>query len=78
MIKRKPARHRTPRVVYEAAAQRASGKCELCGQLPDWRGLQMHHVNKKGMGGTNDPERLNKVMALCGKCHSSQHGITEK
>ncbi len=71
---------KTPKAVLELAAQRANGKCEICGDPPDWRGLAPHHKKHKGMGGSNNPaiHSLDNLIFLCAKCHSAQHGITEK
>lgn len=56
---------------------RSNGYCENCGRLPDWRGLSLHHIRPKKMGGTNHEYTLDEVELLCGNCHSSQHNIRE-
>jgi 5-methylcytosine-specific restriction endonuclease McrA len=50
------------------------GKCELCGNAPDWRGLQKHHKIFRSHNGSDD---RNNIEFLCGKCHSLRHGINE-
>jgi hypothetical protein len=57
--------------------ERCRGICERCGQLPDFRGLAVHHVGGKGMGGTTRKFYDNDYQLLCGKCHSREHGIKE-
>jgi 5-methylcytosine-specific restriction endonuclease McrA len=55
----------------------AAGVCQQCGQLPDWRGLQTHHIRHKGMGGTKHVYGKDELIRLCGKCHDSEHGIKD-
>lgn len=59
----------------EGLQNRSQGHCEICGRLPDWRGLSLHHQTFLSQGGEDSED--NGVMA-CGRCHSEQHGITEK
>lgn len=56
---------------------RAGGKCEDCGSTGDFRGLAIHHVNHKGMGGSKRLDHSDNLKLLCGKCHSKAHGIKE-
>lgn len=49
-------------------------RCEICNEMPDWRGLSRHHIKKRSQGGDNNKEN---ILWLCGKCHSKQHGIEE-
>lgn len=42
-----------------------SGKCEMCGEVPD-RELDVHHIIPVATGGTNEDWNL---MALCRSCH---------
>ena len=52
----------------------SDGKCENCGQLPDWRGLSKHHIVKRSACGSDDRSNL---IWLCGKCHAKEEGIEE-
>lgn len=65
-------------VMREVVLQRANGLCERCGQAPDWRGLSIHHTKHKGMGGTIHLYLSDEMEAICGKCHSEEHGVQEK
>ena len=49
--------------------------CEDCGKAPDFRGLVLHHMTKRSQGGDESDGNLKW---LCGKCHSAEHGITER
>jgi hypothetical protein len=50
------------------------GRCENCGQLPDFRGLQKHHkLFRSHLGRDNK----SNIEWLCGKCHHARHGIYE-
>jgi len=82
-IKRKPKRHvnLTPEVIAEVN-QRADetagyGKCERCGNYPDFRGTCMAE-KKKGMGGTTYVMTAKDVQRCCYPCHViNDHGIKE-
>lgn len=50
------------------------GLCELCGKPPDFRGLRPHEKKFRSRGGKLSMENSKMV---CGKCHSSEHGIKE-
>jgi len=54
---------------------RARGRCEKCGNLPDWRGLSKHEIKSRAQGG--DPLDPDNCEMLCGGCHSLEHGIEE-
>ncbi len=41
--------------------------------VPDWRGLQRHHVVFRSQGGKNG-----KTTYLCAKCHDFAHGIVDR
>jgi 5-methylcytosine-specific restriction endonuclease McrA len=58
----------------EKLLERSDGHCECCGELPDWRGLSVHHKIYRSQGGKSD---LDNCEMLCGKCHSARHGINE-
>ena len=49
-------------------------RCHACGDLPDFRGLSVHHIKKRSQGGGHEESNL-KI--LCGKCHSKEHGVNE-
>jgi len=51
-----------------------NGRCQECGNLPDFRGLSKHHKEFRSRGGSDDIENL---IWLCGKCHSRKEGIKE-
>jgi hypothetical protein len=72
-------KNQTPKAVYQEVQARAQGRCEACKKAPDWRGLMMHHKKHRGMGGTRDPEvhSVSNIVAICGRCHSLEHGIKE-
>ena len=55
---------------------RCGGLCEMCGNLPDFRGLSKHEKIKRSQGG--DPTNRDNCLMLCGKCHSGCHGILER
>jgi len=55
---------------------RCKGLCEICGKLPDWRGLSKHEKVFRSHGG--DPLDPNNCVMVCGSCHSRKHGILEK
>ena len=82
-IKRKPKRHvnLTPEVIAEVN-QRADeavgyGKCERCGNYPDFRGLAMCEPLKQ-MGGTTKIFEAKEVQRCCYPCHLiKDHGIKE-
>jgi len=39
--------------------------CEICNS----KAVDIHHIEARGMGGTNQPEDINNLMALCRECH---------
>ncbi len=49
----------------------ADGKCEICHEFPDWRGLQKHH--KKFRSGGGDDKRSNLVWC-CYPCANGPLG----
>ena len=52
--------------------------CVDCGGFGDWRGLAIHHIKHKKMGGNKNLDTLTNLVLLCGECHSARHGIVEK
>ena len=57
--------------------ERSGGVCENCGGKGDFRGLQIHHIKHKQMGGSKLLDTIENLELLCGKCHSERHGIRE-
>ncbi len=55
-----------------AMAPPADGKCQICGNKPDWRGLARCHKKRRSDG--RDDRRSNIVWA-CGPCHFSDNPI---
>lgn len=55
-------------------AEQGNGLCSICGQLPDFRGLQMHHFKHLSQGGITDESNCKLI---CARCHDKQHGIKE-
>ena len=39
--------------------------CELCGG----RMVDIHHIHSRGMGGSNDKDKIENLMGLCRTCH---------
>lgn len=67
-----------PKSVKQAVLERSGGLCEICRSAGDFRGLMLHHKKVKGMGGVSkESENPKDYIALCGRCHSREHGIRE-
>lgn len=49
--------------------QPTQSECEICGHLPDWRGLHRHHKEKRMFG---DYSREN-CQFVCFACHDKIH-----
>ena len=39
--------------------------CEVCGA----RAVDIHHILARGMGGTEEADRIDNLMAVCRSCH---------
>ena len=39
--------------------------CECCGKPA----VDIHHIDARGMGGSNDADKITNLMALCRECH---------
>jgi len=39
--------------------------CEVCGV----RAVDLHHIFRRGMGGSKSADTIENIMALCRKCH---------
>lgn len=39
--------------------------CEICGA----RAVDIHHIVRRGMGGSKTKDEIQNLMALCRKCH---------
>ena len=62
------------KAVHAKVIERSQGLCERCGCAPDFRGLSVHHKVFRSHGGKST---LENQVALCGRCHSKEHGIIE-
>jgi len=47
-----------------------NGRCEKCGERPDWRGLSVHEKKFRSHGGKLS---LANSQMLCGDCHDKKH-----
>jgi 5-methylcytosine-specific restriction endonuclease McrA len=43
-------------------------ECEICGA----KAVDLHHIERRGMGGSKSADRIENIMALCRKCHDSK------
>jgi 5-methylcytosine-specific restriction endonuclease McrA len=41
--------------------------CEVCGA----RAVDIHHIYRRGMGGTKKSDQIENLIALCRDCHSN-------
>ena len=41
--------------------------CECCNA----KGIDIHHIESRGMGGTKKADTIDNLMALCRECHSN-------
>jgi len=55
------------RATRRLVLQRDNNRCTLCGSTSD---LEVHHIVPRSEGGTNDPDNL---VTLCAICHSDSH-----
>lgn len=39
--------------------------CEICGM----KAVDIHHIDCRGMGGSENKDRIENLMAVCRKCH---------
>ena len=39
--------------------------CEMCNS----RAVDIHHIDARGMGGSNDKDHIDNLMAVCRECH---------
>ena len=40
--------------------------CEVCNK----QAVDIHHIQAKGMGGSNTKDNIENIMALCRECHT--------
>ena len=70
------------REVYERAMEQAgkSSNIPVCEGKECYRfvGLQYHHLQLKGMGGSKRHYTAENVRLLCPKCHAEIHGMIVK
>lgn len=57
-----------PNKTRQAVYRRDGFRCALC---DDTRGLQIHHVVHRSLGGSDFPDNL---ICLCWRCHAVAHG----
>lgn len=49
--------------------------CKICGaSYSDYKNIDLHHIEHKGMGGKDTKENL---VGLCRNCHMIEHGQIE-
>ena len=39
--------------------------CEVCGK----RGVDIHHIDCRGMGGSKEKDKIENLMSVCRECH---------
>ena len=39
--------------------------CEVCGSMA----VDIHHIHRRGMGGSKDADKIENLMAVCRSCH---------
>ena len=57
---------------YLNASGYATGEfipCENCGA----ESVDIHHIHRRGMGGSKTADNVNNLMALCRDCHDMAH-----
>ena len=74
----KRAWQREQHEIYAEVRARANGLCEACHLPPDWRGLSIHHLEMRKMGGSKRVYQSSALQALCGRCHGNMHRLVEK
>ncbi len=47
--------------------------CEICGA----QSVDIHHIDARGMGGTNKKDEFSNLMAVCRKCHNTYGDISD-
>ena len=48
--------------------------CEIC----DSPSVDLHHIEARGMGGSNTKDHIENLMALCRKCHIKFGDVPDK
>ena len=43
--------------------------CELCGNI----GVDIHHIEARGMGGSKLKDKIENLICLCRNCHENAH-----
>ncbi len=59
---------------YLGAAGLSEGEfvpCEVCGM----EAKDIHHITRRGMGGSKKADEIGNLMALCRLCHSKAHAF---
>lgn len=53
-------------------------QCEACNKMGLLnKGLELHHIQARGMGGTKKPDRVENLMSLCVDCHKSKGDLKQ-
>jgi 5-methylcytosine-specific restriction endonuclease McrA len=47
--------------------------CEICGKLKILRGMQVHHIIPRGMGGRSNADIPENLIICCHVCHAEAH-----
>lgn len=47
--------------------------CEVCGS----KAVDIHHIDSKGMGGSNTKDYIENLIAVCRGCHNKCHDSIE-
>lgn len=56
------------RAIGERDLWKDNVRCSLCGEPPDWRGLEKAHILRRGMGG-KPKGTTGPTLRLCATCH---------
>jgi len=62
--------------LYLKAAGISEGEtvyCEVCGAVA----TDIHHIQRRGMGGSKTADRPENLMALCRLCHAKAHAYSK-
>jgi len=60
---------------YFEIGEQDAALCEVCKR----RGVDIHHIEAKGMGGSKTKDYIENLMLLCRRCHQEAHaGIISK
>ena len=68
IVKRKLPKHTQIYFDYFGYDESSHIECEICGA----KAVDLHHIERRGMGGSKSADRIENIMALCRKCHDSK------